>query len=217
MTHTQGAAKAHSRPSSVLGWRVRFGAIAMVLLCSIAWAVVLLLSGIRLGANLFDVFAVLIAAFVLSALSYVVLAVLAILWRSWRCELIVLPAIAVILTFLPQSLAPLVSPARDDAVARHLSEALESETCPTDAPFMNVEECDWSAQPRRVKLGGSFLMTEEYLTQLGPDGEESGIDFVPPTQPKAGSASATLAKAGGSCNSSGRSSLTSARNSTKLD
>lgn len=89
-----------------------------------------------------------------------------------------LPAIAVILTFLPQSLAPLVSPARDDAVARHLSEALESETCPTDAPFMNVEECDWSAQPRRVKLGGSFLMTEEYLMQLGPDGEESGIDFV---------------------------------------
>ncbi|WP_066080321.1 hypothetical protein [Pseudoclavibacter albus] len=101
MTHTQGAAKAHSRPSSVLDRRIRFGAIAMILLCSIAWAVVLLLSGIRLGANLFDVFAVLIAAFVLSALSYVVLAVLAILWRSWRCELIVLPAIAVILTFLP--------------------------------------------------------------------------------------------------------------------
>lgn len=74
-----GAAKAHSRPSSVLDRRIRFGPIATVLLCSIAWAVVLLLSGIRLGANLFDVFAVLMAAFALSVLSYIVLAVLAIL------------------------------------------------------------------------------------------------------------------------------------------
>lgn len=171
------AGKAHSKPSSVLDRRIRFGAIVTILLCSIAGAVVVLLNDIRLGFEVFDVLAVLIAGFVLSALSFIVLAVLAILWRSWRWELIVLPAIAVILTFLPQMLVPLVEPARDDAVARDLSEARESESCPTDSPFMNVEECDWSAKLPRVQLGGSF-MTEEYLMQLGPDGEEPGVEFV---------------------------------------
>lgn len=178
MTHTQQAGKTHSKPSSVLDGRIRFGAIVTIALCSIAWAAVLLLHGIRLGADPFDAVAVLIAAFALSVLSYIVLAVLAILWRSWRWELLALPAIAVIVTLLPQLIVPLLSPARDDAVARDLSEALESETCPTGSPFMNVEECDWSAQPQQVKLGGSFLMTEEYLMQLGPDGEDPGVDFV---------------------------------------